>query len=221
MDSEPLKSLAVEGKLPLKAVGIENLKEANPKHMPPHRYLHPWYARRPTPASRLAILASILPEGTDPDQLLRWMQIGPKEQISSSLSEYVERKKATESERSGSLGDHYGYPRPFTSSPSEKQRAELHQQLREFWDGELPTILDPTAGGGVIPYEALRYGLPTKANELNPVASLILTVMLEYAPEAGTIEKDVKKWGSKINDRAKSQLEEYHSSLVKTHTSVA
>ena len=46
-----LKSLAIEGQLPLKAVGIENLKEANPKHMPPHRYLHPWFARRPTPAS--------------------------------------------------------------------------------------------------------------------------------------------------------------------------
>lgn len=212
MDEKSLKSLAVEGKLPLKAVGIENLKEANPKHMPPHRYLHPWYARRPTPASRIAILSSILPEDTDPDQLLQWMQIGPKEQIDISISEYVEQKKATEGERNGSLGDHYGYPRPFTSSPSKKQQNELHQKLREFWDGDLPTILDPTAGGGVIPFESIRYGLPTKANELNPVASLILTVMLEYAPEAGSIGQDVKKWGERINTRAKKNVKEYYPS---------
>jgi len=76
-----LKPLAIEGKLPLKTVGIENLREANPQYLPPHRYLHPWFARRPTPASRLAILASILPQDTDSDDLLRWMQIGPNKQI--------------------------------------------------------------------------------------------------------------------------------------------
>nr|WP_155821776.1 DUF1156 domain-containing protein [Haloferax sp. BAB-2207] len=59
---EELKKLAIEGELPLKAVGIENLKESNPKHKPPQIYLHPWFARRPTPVSRLAVLASILPE---------------------------------------------------------------------------------------------------------------------------------------------------------------
>jgi len=52
-EKSELDQLAIEGKLPLKAVGIENLKEANPQHMPPHRYLHPWFARRPTPASDL------------------------------------------------------------------------------------------------------------------------------------------------------------------------
>jgi len=107
-DQESLKPLAIEGKLPLKAVGIENLREANPQYLPPHRYLHPWFARRPTPASRLAILASVLPKGTDSDDLLRWMQIGPNKEIEGGLSDYVERKKATEDERSGNLESHYG-----------------------------------------------------------------------------------------------------------------
>lgn len=209
--TEP-KPVAIEGKLPLKAVGIENLREANPRHLPPHRYLHPWFARRPTPAARLAVLASVLPKETDPDDLLRWMQIGPKEGVDENLSDYVERKKATEDERSGTLGEHYGYPRPFTRSPSQTEREELHELLRDHWDGDLPTVLDPTAGGGVIPFESLRYGLPTKANELNPVPSVILKVLLEYVPKAGAIESDVLEWAEKINDRVRERLSEYFPS---------
>ncbi|WP_424005582.1 DUF1156 domain-containing protein (plasmid) [Haloarcula salina] len=206
---DDLKPLAIEGQLPLKAVGIENLKEGNPKHMPPHRYLHPWFARRPTPASRLAILASVLPQDISADDLLQWMQIGPKE-LDGGLSEYVERKKATESERNGTLGEHYGYPRPFTQSPSSTEKDELHSLLREQWDGDLPTILDPTAGGGVIPFEALRYELPTSANELNPVPSLILKVLLQYAPTAGSLSSDLDHWAKKIHERARDNLEEFY-----------
>jgi len=208
---EGLNSLAIEGKLPLKAVGIENLKEANPKHMPPNRYLHPWFARRPTPASRLAILASILPEETSSDDLLKWMQIGPKE-VEEELAKYVEEKKATEGERSGTLGDHYGYPRPFTQSPTEEELGRLHKNLKDTWDGELPTVLDPTAGGGVIPFESIRYKLPTKANELNPVPSIILKAQLEYAPTVGSIEQEATHWAEKINQRASDNLEKYFPS---------
>jgi adenine-specific DNA methylase len=206
-----LKPLAIEGKLPLKAVGIENLKEANPKHMPPHRYIHPWFARRPTPASRLAILASILPKGYSSDDLLNLMQIGPKE-METDLSEYVERKKATEADRSGTLGEHYGYPRPFTQSPSSSELDELHQVLKQSWDGELPTVLDPTAGGGVIPYESLRYELPTIANELNPVPSVILKAMLQHAPSVRSIRSDAESWAEKIDQHATENLEEYYPS---------
>ncbi len=200
--SEELKPLAIESKLPLKAVGIENLKEANPQHMPPHRYLHPWFARRPTPASRLAILASVLPPSVNSDDLLKLIQIGPKEPIDEDIASYVESKKATESERKGTLGEHYGYPRPFTKSPNKNELDDLHDTLREHWGGDLPTVLDPTAGGGVIPFESLRYNLPTIANELNPVPSLILKVILEFAPHVGSIEQDLIKWGQKINEIA-------------------
>ncbi|WP_396613976.1 DUF1156 domain-containing protein (plasmid) [Haloferax sp. S1W] len=213
-----LKPLAIEGNLPLKAVGIENLREANPQYLPPHRYLHPWFARRPTPVSRLAILASILPQDTDSDKLLRWMQIGPNREIDESLSEFVERKKATEDERSGNLESHYGYPRPFTLSPTDRERSDMHDVLLENWDGSLPSVLDPTAGGGVIPYESLRYGLPTHANELNPIPSLILKVMLEYAPEVGDIQQTVRKWGEKINERAAPNVQKYFPSQRERRT---
>ncbi len=217
--TDDLKPLAIEGDLPLKAVGIENLKEANPKHLPPHRYLHPWFARRPTPASRLAILASILPKDTSSDTLLEWMQIGPKEGVSDeTISNYVERMKATEDERTGNFESHYDYPRPYTSSPTDTELEELHETLSNHWGGELPKIIDPTAGGGVIPFESIRYGLPTKANELNPIPSVILKVMLEYSADVGSLESELKEWGDKINKRAKNNIEEYFPSVGRNQT---
>ncbi|WP_433629611.1 DUF1156 domain-containing protein [Halomicrococcus sp. NG-SE-24] len=206
---EPYTPLAIEGELPLKAVGIENLKEANPKHMPPHRYIHPWFARRPTPAARLAVLGSIMEEGTSADELLSLMQIGP-EDLKENISEYVQERKTTEGERDGTLGDWYGYPRPFTQSPNDEELQQLHDSLRDTWDGELPKVLDATAGGGVIPFESIRYGLPTIANELNPVPSVILKVMLEYAPEVGSLEEDLYKWRDRIQEKASKELDDLY-----------
>lgn len=214
-DDSERRQLAIEGNLPLKAVGIENLKEANPQHMPPHRYLHPWFARRPTPASRLAVLASILPEGIESNDLLRWIQIGPSEGTEGEgLTDYVARKKSREDERDGTLQKHYGYPRPFTASPSESERAELHELLREQWDGDLPTVLDPTAGGGVIPFEALRYDLPTVANELNPIPSLMLKAMNEYAPDVRSLSSELNRWADEIDEIASDRLETYFPSAT-------
>nr|WP_155821778.1 hypothetical protein [Haloferax sp. BAB-2207] len=138
------------------------------------------------------------------DQLLKWMQIGP-DHLESGIAEYVESKKATEASRSGKFEDHYGYPRPFRLSPSKSEIGELHQELREHWDGELPTVLDPTAGGGVIPFEALRYNLPVRANELNPIPALILKVMLEYAPDVGSLEDELEHWAQKSTTSQKNE----------------
>jgi adenine-specific DNA methylase len=154
------------------------------------------------------VLGSVLPAEVDDDELLKLMQIGPK-QLRSGRAEYVEQK-FSEPRGSGGLDDHYGYPNPNTQSPTSSELEQLHEQVAEAWGGELPTILDPTAGRGIIPFEAIRYGFPAKASELNPVASLIMKVALEYAPEIGTLESEVKTWKEKIHAEAKSNIEEYY-----------
>jgi hypothetical protein len=50
---------------------------------------------------------------------------------------------------------------------------------------EAPLVVDPFAGGGSIPLEALRLGCEVFASDLNPVACLILKVMLEDIPRHG------------------------------------
>ena len=50
---------------------------------------------------------------------------------------------------------------------------------------QTPLVVDPFAGGGSIPLEALRLGCDAFASDLNPVACLILKVMLEDIPRHG------------------------------------
>lgn len=61
------------------------------------------------------------------------------------------------------------------------------------------TVLDPTAGGGSIPFEALRLGHNVIANELNPVASTILHATLDFPSKYGTnLVASIRKWGDQI-----------------------
>ena len=47
---------------------------------------------------------------------------------------------------------------------------------------KLPGFLDPFAGGGSLPLEALRLGFESKASDLNPVAVLINKALIEIPP---------------------------------------
>jgi putative DNA methylase len=92
--------------------------------------------------------------------------------------------------------DKYGYSRAYSNSPVKKTKTGL-------------TILDPTAGGGSIPFEALRLGHKVIANELNPVATVILHATLEYPAKYGPdLEKDIKRWGSRLREKMISQMDD-------------
>ena len=43
-----------------------------------------------------------------------------------------------------------------------------------------PKVLDPFAGGGAIPLEAMRLGCNVTASDINPVAWFILKCTLDY-----------------------------------------
>ena len=61
---------------------------------------------------------------------------------------------------------------------------EVGRELVKAAHGEeAPLVVDTFAGGGSIPLEALRLGCETFASDLNPVACLILKVMLEDIPQ--------------------------------------
>jgi adenine-specific DNA methylase len=69
------------------------------------------------------------------------------------------------------------------------------------------TVLDPTAGGGSIPFEALRLGHKVIANELNPVATTILHATLDCPARFGTgLVDDIRRWGNQLLDGMRSQL---------------
>ena len=205
------EKVAIEGNLPLTAVDIESQKEMKPRRGHSLQSIQKWFAFRPTAASRLAILASVLPQDYDRDKLLHLMQFGQDEWFTDPETQLGEEIKSKfEQSSGGGIDDHYGYDNPNKSSPTKAEMTDLHEDLKENWNGELPVIGDPTAGRGTIPFEALRYDLPIKANELNPVPLLIMKVALEYAPKVGSLEEELNEWRDRINAKAKENLKEYH-----------
>lgn len=71
-------------------------------------------------------------------------------------------------------------------------------------------VLDPTSGGGSIPFEALRLGHTVIANELNPVATTILYATLDFPARFGpSLKDDIEKWGNKLLEHVESEMTPY------------
>lgn len=71
-------------------------------------------------------------------------------------------------------------------------------------------VLDPTSGGGSIPFEALRLGHTVIANELNPVATAILYATLDYPARFGPkLADDIEFWGKRLLARVESDMAPY------------
>jgi len=109
-------------------------------------------------------------------------------------------------------------------------------------DGKAPKVLDPFAGGGSIPLEALRVGCDVYASELNPVAVLLNLCTVVYPQRYGKtshvkndqkglsgnqdfstanqLSYDVKKWGDWIIRKAAKEIEGFFH-LEKDKVSVA
>jgi adenine-specific DNA methylase len=74
-----------------------------------------------------------------------------------------------------------------------------------------PLVVDPFAGGGSIPLEALRVGADAFASDLNPVAVLLNKVVLEYIPKYGQrLADEVRQWGEWIKCEAEKELAEFY-----------
>ena len=77
--------------------------------------------------------------------------------------------------------------------------------------GTRPLVVDPFAGGGAIPLEALRVGADAFASDLNPVAVLLNKVVLEYIPKYGQrLASEVRKWGEWVKKEAEKELAEFY-----------
>ena len=77
--------------------------------------------------------------------------------------------------------------------------------------GTRPLVVDPFAGGGAIPLEALRVGADAFASDLNPVAVLLNKVVLEYIPKYGQrLADEVRKWGQWVKEEAEKELAEFY-----------
>ena len=187
----------IERWLPIAALGEESVRERRSMTaLPPIYYLHVWWARAPLVASRAAILASLLPEDADREKFLHVLGIHGDPVAAKKRIAIADRK----GERLGS--DAYGYPRAFSYTPDNRDTVWLTENIVNG-----TTVLDPTAGGGSVPFESVRLGLASLANDLNPVAALIERATLEWPAKHGMAVKEaLEDLGDKFTPEVRSRL---------------
>ena len=195
----PTDTRLIERWLPIAEIGIESLRERTPMTpFPAPNRLHVWWARRPLVASRAAILASLLPSDANHDKFKRILGIHG-DPIAAKVRMAI-------ADRTGvRLGaDAYGYARAFKWSPDEQDREWLNEFGERLKNG---VVLDPTAGGGSIPLEAVRLGLPTYGNDLNPVASLIELATVKWPTQMGmALKNEFEKLGDEFRSEVRKRL---------------
>ncbi len=166
----------IEYAFPLKQASLDSVHEKNVRHG--HiSTLHIWPARRPLAACRAALIATLLPDPGSPEERRKLC-----EKIGGKVVKKIEKKRMPngrvverikEQTEGGIL--HW---------KCETENADVvewfRQEIRKAYGGRAPRVLDPFAGGGAIPLEAMRLGCEVTAVDINPVAWFILKCTLEY-----------------------------------------
>jgi putative DNA methylase len=218
----PRPRVLIEDWLPVAELGIESRRERGAASaLPPLSFLHIWWARRPLVASAAVALAGVMPTWTE--ELAAAFPDSPEVRTETAyrawllrlvgiLGDPVRGRRMIDAANAAGVklqGNGYGYRQAFRNPVSRSDVDLLHAVLRRTW-GELPTIADPTAGGGSIPWAASRLGLPVVANDLNGVAASVLKAGVEIPATRGLdLLPDIRKWGDTLVKRVEKRLKEF------------
>jgi hypothetical protein len=142
----------IEVAFPLKQASLASVHEKNVRHG--HiSTLHIWPARRPLAACRAALLATLLPDPGDPVKRQALLEkIGGRVVLKKVKT--VNEEGATVTEEKETLeGGVLAW-----GQENDQAMDEFRSLIREYYGDKAPKVLDPFAGGGAIPLEAMRLG---------------------------------------------------------------
>ena len=194
------KKKLIEVAIPLEAINAASAREKSIRHGHPST-LHLWWARRPLAACRAVLFAQLVDDpSSHPDEF-------PTAEAADE-----ERKRLFKI-----IEDLVVWENSTNEAVLDRARAEI----RKSCGGGLPPVYDPFSGGGSIPLEAQRLGLPAHGSDLNPVAVMIGKAMIEVPPKfkdrepvhpgtrdrnhyrnAEGLAEDVKHYGEWMRERA-------------------
>ncbi len=222
----------IEVDLPIKRISAHARREKSIRHG--HiSTLHIWWARRPLAACRAVICAALWPDPADPlcpesfrEVARNLMKKWAGEHLGLLGEESYRRfigfrkdpgKLENNEELRKALLDFIADFANWDNSTrmeyletSQTLTQSAHEALGGL-PGTRPLVVDPFAGGGSIPLEALRVGADAFASDLNPVAVLLNKVVLEYIPKYGRrLAEEVRKWGEWIKKEAEKELAEFY-----------
>lgn len=165
--------------------------------------IHKWWAQRPLASCRCMLLGLLLPDPADPlcppafaEEARRLLpeipngDVGPSSlDLRNALVRFI--------------GDFADWK---LASHSEYLRVARGLVAAAHGD-EAPVVVDPFAGGGSIPLEALRLDCDAFASDLNPVACFVLGVVLEHIPARPPgIADELRRVSTQIMDAVREEL---------------
>jgi putative DNA methylase len=203
----------IEVALPLEAINAAASREKSIRHGHPST-LHLYWARRPLATARAVLFAQLV---DDPSSR-------PEEFPS------VEEQDAERARLHKLIEDLVKWENLNNESLLEQARVEI----RKSNGGELPSILDPFAGGGSIPLEAQRLGLDAHASDLNPLSVLINKALIEIPPKFADqspvfpgaksdqtswskgqgLAEDIRRYGRWMRDEAEKRIGHHYPKVV-------
>ena len=185
---------------PIAEVSRHAAREKSIRHGHPST-LHLWWARRPLASSRAVLLALLLPDPLDPHCPDAFKRQAP------AILSAVRQPPAGDAELRQALLRFIGEFANWDLAAHPTCLRVGRELVRAAHGEDAPLVVDPFAGGGSIPLEALRLGCEAFASDLNPVACLILKVMLEDIPRHGPgLAAALRRAGGEIRDAAAQEL---------------
>lgn len=194
---------------PIAEVSRHAAREKSIRHGHPST-LHLWWARRPLASSRAVLLGLLWPDPCDPlcpaEFKVQARKLLPQVGGCNPGTTDEDLRKAL----LRFIADFANWDNAAQRTYLEVSRALVkaaHLPAGRQAAYEPPLVVDPFAGGGSIPLEALRLGCDAFASDLNPVACLILKVMLEDIPRHGPkLAEDLRRVGAEIKQQAEKEL---------------
>lgn len=195
------KKKLIEVAIPLEAINAASAREKSIRHGHPST-LHLWWARRPLAACRAVLFAQLVDDPSGyADKLLDDPKI--RKQAEADLAVRLKAWRERKADAQGNVPD---TPEPtledcaadierkrlfeiieelvlWENSTNEEVLERARAEIRRSCGGVLPPVYDPFSGGGSIPLEAQRLGLPAYGSDLNPVAVIIGKAMIEIPPK--------------------------------------
>ena len=192
------KPRLIEVAFPLKQASLTSVHEKNVRHG--HiSTLHIWPARRPLAACRAALLCTLLPDPGDPQKRQQLLDMIGGTVVKRVVTSEDEDGNAVSEEKEIVEGGVLVW-----GNENAPEMDTLRTAIKDFYGGNAPKVLDPFAGGGAIPLEAMRLGCEVTSADLNPVAWFIQKCTLDYpqrfAGKKWPLPDFVQEWPDFVED---------------------
>jgi len=192
------KPRLIEVAFPLRQASLASVHEKNVRHG--HiSTLHIWPARRPLAACRAALLCTLLPDPGDAQKRQELLDM-----IGGTVVKEVE---TTTDDDGNTVSEEKEVVKGGVlvwGNENAPAMDTLRAAIRDFYGGQAPKVLDPFAGGGAIPLEAMRLGCEVTSADLNPVAWFIQKCTLDYpqrfAGKKWPLPDFVREWPDFVED---------------------